>query len=127
MTVLDLVEDSYVAKVWFISWEGVDLLAGLYKRHASDTRWAFNYRFRYHRPDPFQDPFTDDDKKSEYHVGIDGSEEELTQMIDFWAETIARGAPSGPGELFHVPVRGGCDALKTALSTQPWAHSREMN
>ena len=122
MTV-NVTDNTYVAKIWFIAWDGSDWMATLYKE-VLDAKWTLSYRFRYYKPDPLQDPFTDDDEKSGYTATMTGTEAEMIAACD----DIARMMVDARGGVLDEVVIGevGSKALTTALSGRPWAHMRQL-
>ncbi len=124
MAIFDIDEDTYVSRVWFIGDGDRDWLAMLFKQHKADTRWTLRWRFRTYKPDPHQDPFTNDDEKSASGLTFEakpGTEEQMASIIGMAVEMTGI-----KGELKILEIKGGPKEFMEIFSKQPWATTRAL-
>jgi hypothetical protein len=117
---IEFKESSKFWHLWFVSADGVDWLAALFK-HQSET-WQCVYRFRYHKDAV---AFDSKDERSWYTITSKSQDEEPPLVLVKTIPKIARMiANHYKGVLHSIPVRGNGLQAAEKLLAEPWAHAR---
>jgi hypothetical protein len=117
-----LTEFSYIDTVWFVSVDGMDWLAMVYRDNDA-APWRLTHRFRHYAD---EDPFSDDDIKNVYHMiprdDVTVNIGAVVLQVTVMAEQLAKLAR---GKLWTLPIRGDQDKLMDVFKKQSFVHMRK--
>ncbi len=122
ISIFTLTDKSYVSRAAFVSGHEKDMMVMLFKEDIASTTWIFRYRFRYYMPDPDQNPFDDDDKKSVWSAVVT-EETEGKKMVAFLAAKVAG---DWSGEAKVLDIDGDMATFMRIWSQQPWVHQMRI-
>ena len=119
-TVLEICDETEVATMWFVDWEGADWLGCVFRPPGEP--WRAVYRFRYHDADEDR-VFDSKDEKSWYRFDLpeDRSVDDLVDMLATVADATRMRCG---GHHDRIVVNGMGPALLDERRKRPWFHMK---
>ena len=123
---IEVNDGDYCIGLWFVYGDHKDWMGGVVRKKNTET-FEFKYRFRYYADsDPFEDPFSDKDRRNWYSgtVNPDQTEADIIASMNDLAKFVSRG-PGFYGKYDVALVQGGYDKLVKAMTDKPWLHMQK--
>ena len=116
-------ETTHVHRVWFVSIEGADLLAHLFKDDEGKP-WRLVYRFRHYEDDKV---WGSKDEKTFYEIGgADDSDAVRDGLESSMDKVAAIGATAFSGQDSKLVIEGGLDIYQEVMAKQPWCSMKKV-